>query len=68
MQRLLGFVEGLQALDAHMHALRLTVDNQSPPNYVRAELAVGVALGKADIVSVLRAFAAHFTFSHLTHL
>jgi hypothetical protein len=65
---LTGFGKGLQALDTHMHTLRLTVDHQRALHDVGAELPIGVSLRKAYIVSVLRAFAAYFTLSHLSHL
>ena len=65
---LVGFGKGLQTLDTHMYALRLTVNHQRSLHNVGPELPIGMALRETNVVSVLRAFAAHFTLSHLNHL
>jgi hypothetical protein len=62
------FVKGLQTLNTHVHALRLSVNHQRALDDVGPELAIGMPLRETDVVSILRAFAAHFTLSHLNHL
>ena len=58
------FVKGLQTLHTHVQALRLSVNHQRALDDVGPELAIGMPLGKANVVPKLRTLAAHFTLSH----
>ena len=60
----LNFVEGLQTLGAHIEFPSLAIHHDRPLRNVRPELAIGVPLGKADVMPELRTLAAHFTLSH----
>jgi len=55
-------------LGTHVDLARLTVHHHRALGDVGAELAVGVPLGKAHIVSELRTLATYFTLSHGNHL
>ncbi len=50
-----------------MHLACLTINHNGPLHDVRSELTIDVPLGEADVMTILRAFAANFTFRHLNH-
>jgi hypothetical protein len=60
----LSFVKGLQALGTYIEFASLAVHHHRPFSHIRPELAIGVPLGKADVMPELRTLAAYFTLSH----
>jgi hypothetical protein len=61
-------VHGLQTLSTQVHALGAATHHHRAHRNVRVEHAIGVTLGKTDVMTELRTFAAAFTFCHLNHL
>jgi len=60
----LNFVEGLQTLGTHIEFASLAIHHDRPLGNIGSELAIGMPLGKADVMPKLRTLAAHFTLSH----
>lgn len=62
--RLLSFVEGLETLGTHCHALLFTIDRQVGPLNIDVPTALGMTHGVADIVSELWPTTADLALGH----